>query len=182
MNRFAKVGLLMVLVVALFGTYRFVSAQDRQLGPPTAKMPDSLPTSSEVPPPVVKQVLQGTAINASRPTFFAAFGAGTVPIDSPTTILCPGTSGTCTIEFDQSAQLTGGSGGDFFNFCISVDGSIPSPGCPTSGIVPTSGTAFSFSQAVSGVPHGTHMVQSLIESVSGGSIGFYTMTYHVYKP
>jgi hypothetical protein len=182
MNRFMKIGLLMALVIALFGTYRFVSAQDRQTGPPTAKMPDSLPIFSDVSPPAVKEVLQGTVSNAARPAFFSSLGSGTVAIDSPTTVTCPGTSGTCTIEFDQNMQLTGGTSGDLIGFCASLDGSVPSPGCPNVGPFPMVATGVAFSQSIPGVPHGTHTVQSLISSSSGGSMGFYTMVYHVYKP
>jgi len=77
-------------------------------------------------------------------------------------------------------QLTGGTSGEDFGFCPSLDGS-PLPGCPNSGPFPPIPTMVAFSQTATGVPHGTHTVQSFIES-SGGSLGFYTMVYHVYKP
>jgi hypothetical protein len=182
MNRFVKIGLLMVLVIALFGTYRFVVGQDRQSGRPTAKMPDSLPISLEQPPSVIKHVLVGTYSNVNRPAGFSALAGGTAAVDPVTTITCPGTSGTCTIEYDQNMQFGFGTSGDFFSFCIALDGSIVSPGCPSSGSFPTGAAAVSFSQEVTGVSHGTHTVQSLVQSGFGGSIGFYTETYRVYKP
>lgn len=183
MKSFVKVALPIALAVGLFGTYRFVLAQETRSGPTTANMPNSLPVSAEAPNVVAtNHALVKTYANSFRPFFFTTLAPGTVAIDPLTTITCPGISGSCTIEFDQGIQLTGGTSGDSFTFCIQLDGSIVSPGCPFSGPFPLGATVVSFSQEVSGVSLGTHTVQSLIGSSFGGSYGFYTMTYHVYKP
>jgi hypothetical protein len=183
MNRFVKMGLLMVLVIALFGSYSFVKAQNETSQRTTSAVPPVFNSEdSNVPPPVVKHVLVGTYSNVNRPASFSALAGGTTAVDPVTTITCPGTSGTCTIEYDQNMQFGFGTSGDSFSFCIALDGSIVSPGCPTSGAFPTGVAAVSFSQEVTGVSHGTHTVQSLVQSGFGGSIGFYTETYRVYKP
>jgi hypothetical protein len=113
--------------------------------------------------------------------------AGVAPIDPLTTITCPGTTGTCTIEFDQNIQVIGQDDNNDFNFCISLDGSIVPPGCPSSGQIPNGhGSArafvYSFIQRRSGISVGAHTVQASIDSAFGGQIGFYTMIYRIYKP
>jgi hypothetical protein len=185
MNRFVKIGLLMVLAVALFGTYRFVSAQEKESGPPTGVAPGQVSApAGESYVLATKHVLQGTYTNFARPGSGTPFGSGVVAIDSPTSISCPGTSGTCTIEYDQSAQILNSSTSNNYGFCIYLDGSQVPPNCPSLGLLAENSTftGYSFSQEVSGVPHGTHTVQTFILTASGGTLGYYTLTYRVYKP
>lgn len=52
-------------------------------------------------------LLKGTYINTNRPTTSTNLASGIVPIDALTTVTCPGTTGTCTIEFDQLVQIGG---------------------------------------------------------------------------
>jgi len=153
----------------------------------TAKMPTALPVTATAASVAVNHVLKATYINSVRPTSLSVLPSGLVAIDPTTTITCPGTTGTCTIEFEQNIQVIGQTDNNDFNFCVSQDGSIVPPGCPSSGEIPNGhGSAnafvFSFTQKRSGVSVGTQTVQTLIDSVSGGQIGFYTMIYRVYKP
>ena len=186
MNRFVKVGLLMVLVLALFGTYRFVSAQERESGQPTSiKAPENI--VHEQPPPVLatNHVVKETYINHAELSFGIFFPGGFFAIDSPTSISCPAPVGkTCTVVSEMTVQAGFGSlSGDVFTLCTQVDGSFPSSGCPTGGPLNNSGwTMYTWTQTVSGVAKGTHTVQSFLDTINSGQTGDYHVNYVVYLP
>jgi hypothetical protein len=182
MTRFIKAGSLAIVVLVVFATCHHASAQQRAA---TAKTPEPVPALTPEPDAAAtNHVLQRTYVNSAAPSFFTSVPAGTQPIDALTTITCPGTTGTCTIEFDQSIQLYATSSStDLFNFCAELDGSAPA--CPALVYpLPAPGTylTVTFPQRISGVSHGTHTVQSAIITGNGIDVGYYTFTYHVYKP
>jgi hypothetical protein len=181
MNRFVKIGLLMVLVIALFGSYHFVKAQSESRA--TALV--APPVFSQQSPPVVgtKHVLETTIINtcgAVCPGGPLTAGVAT-PIDAVTTVTCPGTSGTCTIYADQDVQLT--ANGSTLGICFLVDGTTVN-GCYFTAITPANGDVVQnhTSQGISGVPHGTHTVQTAQYSQTGGFYIYYSAIYRIYKP
>jgi hypothetical protein len=181
MSRFIKFGLIAAVAFVMFGAHSYVLAQQ---GSETGKRPDS--ASALAPQPEVagiNHVLERTYINSATPGFFNSVAAGMQPIDALTSIVCPGTTGTCTIEVDQNIQLYATSSSDVVSLCFVVDGS--SPECPSLvDPTPAPGTFIdvTFQQKISGVSHGSHTVQSAIETSNGIDVGYYTFTYRVYKP
>lgn len=181
MRRFMKVGLVATVAFVVFGTCGQLSAQER---PETAKKAES--ASVPAPEPEVagiNHVLERTYINSATPLLFTSEPAGTQPIDALTSVVCPGTTGTCTIEVDQNIQFYSTSSSDLVSFCLVVDGS--SPECPALvDPTPAPGTfiTVTFQQTISGISHGSHTVQSAISTGNGIDVGYYTFTYRVYKP
>lgn len=186
MNRFVKIGLLMVLVMALFGSYRFVKAQNERSRPAASAVAPAVISlqGSNIPPTTIKHVLMGTIINTCGSSCSSgSFPAGgTTPIDAPTTVTCPGTSGTCTLEADQVLQV--GVPGSLVGLCFYVDGTLVNGACFYTDETPADGsfTQTHTTQSISGVPHGTHMVQSFVYSSVGGVYDYYNFDYRVYKP
>ena len=184
MNSVIRTAGLSVLALALVGftAYRHVSAQQQ---PETAKRSEAAPTLTGEPDVAgINHVLQRTYVNSAAPSGFGSVPAGEQPIDPLTTITCPGTTGTCTIEFDQSIQLYAtSSSSDDFSLCAELDDS--SSDCPTLvAPIPAPGTYFNvtFSQKFSGVSHGSHKVRTAIDTAYGIDVGYYTFTCRVYKP
>ena len=182
MQLFRKTAQFTVLALLLVTAWEFSQAQilDAQPAPP-------VDASAPAPNASVAQnhILKGTYINTNRPTISANLAAGIVPVDAVTTITCPGTTGTCTIEFDQLVQIGGtGTDNNAFQLCQSLDGNFLAPGCYVMGTVPFAGPPiFAYSsQTVSGVAVGPHTVRSSLETEYGAALAFYNMTYRVYKP
>lgn len=190
MNRIVKIGLLMALVVGLFGSYRLVSAQDEVSRGSRVKVEaavfhaqDTAQTTNA--PAAIKHILTGTIINtcgASCPIMsMPAFGF--TPVDAATTVTCPGTSGTCTFEADQVVEVSAASGG--IALCFAIDGTFVDGGCFFSEEAPADG---SYIQAhttlsLSGVLHGTtHTVQTYVDSGVSGTFSYYNVDYRIYKP
>jgi hypothetical protein len=134
-----------------------------------------------------KHVVEGWYINSGLDTNNGGFvsPAELFPIDSPLTVVCPGTTGTCSIQADMWV-MTGGTtfAGNTYFLCLYVDG-VPAPNCANSvGSTPSDGTYAqgSTSEIVLGVKHGNHTVQTKIESGDGAFIGYYNFNYRVLKP
>jgi len=170
MTRILNVGLFAVLAIALFGL-RTMEGQD----------------AVSVPAPAVNHTLKGTYINSGIDTNNGGFvsPAEIFPIDNPLTVVCPGTTGTCSIQADMWV-MTGGTtfAGNTYFLCLYVDG-VPAPNCANSvGSTPSDGTYAqgSTSEIVLGVKHGNHTVQTKIESGDGAFIGYYNFNYRVYRP
>ena len=102
-------------------------------------------------------------------------------IDSVTTVSCPGTSGTCLIQADQSFEAIVATG-DGVAICLYVDGALVN-GCYWNG--GSTGWAYSMyatSQGIS-VKFGNHTVQTVVYDELGGStLAYYNFNYNVYKP
>jgi hypothetical protein len=185
MNSTIRCAGLSVVALALvgFAAYRHVSAQQR---PETAKRPEpALVLTGEPEVAATNHVLERTYVNSAAPSFFGSVPGGQPePIDALTTVLCPGTTGTCTIVVDQNIQLYATSTTvDLLSLCFEVDGSAAT--CPTLVYpTPAPNTYFpvTFSQEITGVSPGDHTVQSAIWTNNGIDVGYYTFTYHVYKP
>jgi hypothetical protein len=183
MNRFVKIGLLMVLVIALFGTYRFVSAQERESGPPTGVKVVEDVTPVEPPPALAtNHVLKVTYISAAEPANGIPFSRNFTPIDGVSSISCPAPLGkTCTVAAEINLEAEG-TAGDIIALCAKIDGSFPANSCPTVGTLGSINAVYSWTQTVSGVSKGTHTVQSYVYATGTGDSGSYNVNYRVYVP
>ena len=102
MKGFLKVGLLIAVAMALFGTYRFVSAQDETspgripVKAPTfhKEIPANAPKFNKGIPDVVltEHVLDGTYLTIGAGRGAPVPAATLTPIDSPSTVVCPGSA------------------------------------------------------------------------------------------
>jgi hypothetical protein len=161
--------LLVVIVVALAS---FASAQSTNvMGRPGVK--------NDTPAVVVHHILKNMT-NNNGSTFTAA--AGLNAVDAATTVVCPGTSGTCLLQAQQSAEVGGNVSGGRVAFCFYVDG-VSINACFFDGemLADANYTMFSVTEGTS-VAHGSHTVQTAIYTDGGGIGGFYNFNYSVYKP
>jgi hypothetical protein len=182
MSKLLKVSLLLVLAVGLFGAYRYGAAQEKE-SPPTS--------DAQISPDVTiatKHVLQSTYNNNG------VYSGGVIscdpspcwtPIDNQLTVVCPGKTGTCTIQADM--WITNGgvtTVRDLNKICLSVDGNF-APNCDLylTGESPSDGTygQNSSSEAVTGLSPGDHTVQTYF-STDGTNVSYYNSNYRVYKP
>lgn len=179
LQKAAQVAILALLPCVVGGLSQAQILGAQQERPSDESVPAALASVAQ------NHLLKGSYINTNRPTTSTNIAGGIVPIDALTTVTCPGTTGTCTIEFDQLVQIGGtGTDNNVFQLCQSLDGNFLAPGCYVMGTVPFAGPPIfaSSSQTVSGVAVGTHQVRSSIETQYGAALGFYNMTYRVYKP
>jgi hypothetical protein len=188
LRRLLKVTLLLALAVGLFGAYRYVAAQESQLGLDRVRinLPTFDPQTSVEPDSVdMNHVLERTYIaNGNMGTFIAA--STNVQIGPQVTVVCPGATGTCTIQADMWVQNGGGidKKENQNDICLEVDGALSS-GCPyTTGETPIDGgfVQSSSSQSISGIATGDHTVQTYFSTYYGAQVNYYNSTYRVYKP
>jgi hypothetical protein len=186
MNRILKMVLLVVFAVALFGAYRYGAAQETgSVEGRTATYAQTFDSEISVTEQVATQhVIQGTYNNNS--TEYLSIPAETyTPIDAPLTIVCGGTTGTCTVEADLwIATGAGENARNEFEICLYVD-KKPSQFCNSSvGETDTSGRFIeaSTSQSFTGLAVGNHTVQTYFYSGQGAYVGYYNFNYRVYKP
>jgi hypothetical protein len=161
--------LLLVTVVALAS---FASAQSSNaMGRKTVTK--DFPNSGH-------HTLKNTYINANAAD--VAEAAGFNAIDAPTTVLCPGTSGTCIIQADEWIQLNGAAG-NRVAICFYVDGTAVD-GCYFTGETLADGLFMqqSTSHASNAVSAGNHTVQTVLYTDVGAFVAFYNFNYRVYKP
>ena len=157
-NRTAKLGLAVVMAVALTGFLGHASA-------------------------AVNHVLQRTYISTGA--LFAFFPASFASaVDQPQTITCPGTSGTCTIQADHWIEVSGTTNGNESWGCLAVDGVLDANCGYNDDKVRPDGSPgqITSSHATSGIPVGTHTVQTFVGSVGGVNVYYYNINYRVYKP
>ena len=202
MKGFLKVGLLIAVAMALFGTYRFVSAQDETsffgrvpVNAPTfhKKIRAKAPTfnkevqDAEVQDAVTEHVLAETylVIGNGGPSGTSVPAATLTPIDSPSTVVCPaiGTD-TCTILANQFFQTTGSQTSNNFAICLYVDDNLIPNSCWFNNDTPNDGTFVqgTASNWETGVSPGSHTVQTFVLSNKGCLYGNYTFQYIVYQP
>ena len=137
---------------------------------------------------VAQSVYAGRFLNATRFTTNASGAVVTIPsgmvaLDSPGTINCPGTAGTCTLEVDQHVQVGGSKvASNQVAICTMVDGALLP--CPILGVVPLSGfwTTPGFVQVRSGLALGPHTVQTFVSTSAEALRGYYSVAYRIYKP
>jgi len=187
MKRFMKIGLLMALAFVLLGAYRYVSAQEEHSQ--AGKMPGPPPPVFTGPPPgtdapATKHVLVATYYTAGSLGGTSLVPDTLTPVDTPQTISCPGTSGTCLIIADHWLELSSGSGGGEVAGCLYVDGVADSFCEYNEGELPVDGSynQFSSSHATSGVSHGSHTVQTYVICYNGCNAAYYHINYRIYKP
>jgi len=191
MKSVLRVGLLAVLVFALLGAYRYVSAQEEHSG--RSRAPVAPPTfamhPADLPPAAVKHVLVGTYINQWTGTPVNVPVNTYTPIDPLTTITCPGTSGSCLIVSEQWTEVnptTNCQGCNGVATCLYVDG-VPDSYCgwydgdmQTAWIDATDFQTTTSHQTT--VPHGTHTVQTFVIMINGGTTYYWDYHYLVFKP
>lgn len=174
-----SVSLLAIAVVVCLVSSSF--AQKRVTAPKT------MPVSGGVGPALaVNHVLKHT-YNTTGDSFAFATGFTWTAVDALQTINCPGTTGTCTVIAPHWIQLGGNAtAGDHAATCIYVDGSSSyDTGCGFySTILDASGLyeQTSSTHTLAKVPFGNHTIQTYVWTDDGETIGFYDVTYSVYKP
>jgi hypothetical protein len=167
MNKLLKVTSLLALAVGSCGVYSAAQAVEQALA--------------------TKHVLEGTYNNDGEYNGSVGHVSAETytPIDTQLTVACPGSSGTCTIQADMWIENGGESSSDNYNvICLYVDGT-PSSFCGAkTGETPSDGQYVqnSTSQAVTGLAHGNHTVQTYFYSVNGANVAYYNSNYRVYKP
>jgi hypothetical protein len=187
MKKLLRAGLVAVLAIVLFGAYRHVSAQEGQSAARGSEATQAPVSNVDNPVTLAtKHVLQATYINSGNYGDVLVGGGPFVPIDTQLTVLCPGTSGTCSIEADMLVENGGESSPLNTNsVCLIVDGS-PGNSCSFAegGEVPSDQTYTGTTNfdIVSGLAHGNHTVQMFFRSASGAFVARYHVNYHVYKP
>jgi hypothetical protein len=125
-------------------------------------------------------------------TYFSTGNSGVVisgftPVGPQLFVTCPGSTGKCKIEIDNSVQFGANStAANEVGVFELLDGvTYSSPGGPYNGELPTDGLYQndSFIETFSGVLHGTHAIQPLVATLSGpATIELYSIVVRVYKP
>lgn len=184
-KRITKLGLLAMLV-ALIGVGRYVSAQDDAAG--KAPSAGAVSASAALAAPLVAAVnhsLQRTYISSGTDNG-ASFPGSFVftAVDSPQSVSCPGTSGTCTIQADHWVEMQGSTTSNEAAVCLAVDGVFDSNcGFLEDKIPPDlSWLQVTSSHAMSGVHLGTHTVQTFAGSTNGMNVAYFNINYRVYRP
>jgi len=176
--------LCVLAMVSLFAWAQ--NAQESQGKNPPSSV--AISTSEATPAFATNEVLNRNYIfHGSGPSI----PAGTwTAVDSPHTIQCPGTTGSCTITADISVQegigSTASNGGAV---ALEVDGSLvcnsdSSNGCHYAVEIPSDGRFVEANElnSLSGVALGAHTVQTFVWSDHGASGAFYNIRYAVYRP
>ena len=175
MKRLVTIAVAVAVVVALFGAYHHVRAQENAR--------PSSPFRGAVPPAVVLASHSLITTYIDQGSASVTLPAGFTAIDSPVTINCSNVAG-CTIGAESWAELGGQTtANNRWAICTQVDGSIVGF-CPYLGTLPTDSSYVtgSLNNAV-GVSVGTHTVQALAYNSAGGAfLAQYNNTYHVYRP
>lgn len=173
------------LAMATMATLGLASTVGFGAAPPS-KATSPAPMTPKDPPSTLtlgSPVLLTTTYSAS--TFgTVAVGPGFRPIDKVKTVVCPPKNGACRIEADQSAQVTGGPGGNNrWAVCTQVDGVfMDRPSCPFLGLIdPSFFQTGAFSQQKIAILPGNHTVRTYIYTDSGASLGNYSIQYRVYQ-
>lgn len=178
------------IAVVLLGTYQHAFTQESQES--KGKNPSS---SAAIPSQEISPAL---AINEGISRTYVVHGSGpsSIPasswtaVDPGLTIVCPGTTGKCTITADISVQSGGGStASNSGAVALSVDGTIvctsdASNGCHYAAEIPSDGRFVEDNELnqLSGVTLGNHTVQTFVWSDNGAVGGFYNIRYQVLKP
>jgi hypothetical protein len=128
-----------------------------------------------------QEKLKNTVI-ASGFSGVALTPGGFTPLDAGETITCAGSS-TCTIEADMSIQAQGTGSSNAWAICLYVVDLSTYATCPYYGFLDSAffenGTQI---ESISGLPAGSHTVQTQVFSSNGGTAYNYSLTYHAYKP
>jgi len=108
------------------------------------------------------------------------------PVGGPITVSCPGTTGNCKIEVQNTLQVNGNTTpGNWLAMVEQIDGgSYSSPGGPYDEITSDGGfQILSTTEVFSGVTHGTHTIAPLAITSAGNMTGQnYSVVVRVYKP
>jgi hypothetical protein len=136
-------------------------------------------SQAKAPASLTKHVLKVTYFTDSVASAHLS-GGGNTPLDTPTTIVCPGTTGTCMIRAD-ALVLLGQSGSTGNVTCTLLDIDNVDVGCPQTGEVGTAFAQFPSSVGFTVSP-GSHTVQTWVFVLSDAELGGYQITYRLYKP
>src|SRR5215469_18783758 len=170
------------LALALFGTSGQAAAQESPNGSAASRAPSfhvNIPTT-----PSTKEVLQGTYINSGVAGISVPADTYT-PIDNLLTVVCPGTTGTCSIQADMWVQNGGtGTSGNWNLVCLYVDGN-PAPFCNYLADETLADGNFvnsTSSDIVRGLSLGNHTVQTIFYSFNGTKVFHHHSNFKVFKP
>ena len=176
--RIATAGAVVVAVVLAAGTATYAAGQHSTHPGPAGPLIKH--------PQVKQQVTAGqqklkNAVVVSGFSGVTLTASGFTPIDAGETLICPGTSGTCTFSATMSVQAQGTGSSNAWAICLKVDGGFAT--CPYLGFLDS--TFFdneTQTESITGVTHGPHTVQTQVFTGNGGTAYNYTFTYQAYKP
>jgi hypothetical protein len=187
MAKVFKMVLLAALAVALFGAHRDGAAQETQ----SSKGIDGIVPARDTQiiadiTSAIKEVLESTYNE------HGVFNSHGIPaetytaIGAPLTVVCTGTTGTCSIQADMWIQNGGSNTVDNQNIvCLYVDGTASQFCQLWSGRSPADGgySQATSSERISGLKPGNHKVQTYFLSHFGvADVAYYNYNYRVYKP
>jgi len=184
----AQLGFVAAMLLGLIAIGQQASAQDAEAG----KAP-SAPRSqaaAESPAPLaptsqaVNHALQRNYFSSGTLGGASLLAFTNTPVDAAQTIICPGTSGSCTIQADHWIELQGSTAGNEAWGCLLVDGNEdPNCGFLDNKIPPDGGwVQATSSHFVSRIPVGIHTVQTIVNSTGGVNAAYYNINYRVFKP
>lgn len=170
------------LALALSGAFSQAAAQESPNGGAASRAPSfhvNIPAA-----PSTKEVLQGTYINSGVAGISVPANTFT-PIDNLLTVVCPGTTGTCSIQADMWVQNGFAfSSGNSNRVCLYVDGN-PAPFCNYLADETLADGGFensTSSDIVRGLSLGNHTVQTIFYSGNGANVSHHHSNFKVFKP
>jgi hypothetical protein len=123
-----------------------------------------------------------TALTAAQP-FYTTTGGQFNAVDSPTTVTCPSTSTSCSIDATMAVELLDQSGqsGNQFAIALAVDGTVLignyTDVAPLDGYFRT----YTTEQAFGGFAPGNHTVQTMIYTAAPDFLAYAFSSYRIYK-
>ena len=181
----AQMGFVAAMLLGLIAVGQPASAQDAEAG----KAPSMSRELAESPAPLaatlaVNHVLQRNYFSSGTLGGASLLAFTNTPVDAAQTIICPGTSGSCTIQADHWIELQGSTAGNEAWGCLLVDGNEdPNCGFLDNKIPPDGGwVQATSSHFVSRIPVGIHTVQTIVNSTGGVNAAYYNINYRVFKP
>ncbi len=128
----------------------------------------------------------GAATVLKKARFVQGFSGASLPVGTfttidSTTLVCPGTSGSCTYRGDNAVQINASATSNWA-IITEVDGNFIGVG-PYLGPVGTDFTANSWRDSLNGISFGTHTVSTVVFMRDNpATADWYHFAYEVYKP
>jgi hypothetical protein len=165
------------------------SAQDKSTGkakdisrPPVASAESLNTTVIGVNHTLQRNYFSSGTLGGESGPFLPAFTYE--PVDNAQVVLCPGSSGTCTIQADHWIELQGFSANNDAWACLEVDG-VLDPFCGYfDNKIPPDGSwvQITSSHSMSNISPGAHIVQTFVNSEQGVYAAYFNINYRVFKP
>jgi hypothetical protein len=174
------------LAALMLITFVAASAQEDAPGKAPSARTVSASAAPDAPPvAAVSHSVKGIYLSSGTDNGASFPGNYTLTaVDSPQSVVCPGTSGTCTIQADHWVEMQGSTLSNEAAVCLAVDGVFDNNcGFFEDKIPPDSSwLQVTSSHAMSGVRPGTHTLQTFAESTYGMNVAYFNINYRVYKP